>query len=288
MAGRNKHKITGSERLWRITVTVLGAVFLWCIITFLVTPLFMAHPHRNKDAEAQIESSSQVKAFSIQGAHELSGYLLDDPDSDTLIIYFYGISDDAASSMLEFLDIRASGSAFNNVDLAVADWPSYGKSKGLFSDDSMRESACEIVHFFSGQNAASEDYSCSRIVIMGYSLGTGPAVYAASKCGCDDLILISPYYSSTDLYNNVTPIFYGPLRNVLGFNMESYKYASDVSLSPLVIASSSDRRVPLKSTENLCTCFPAGCDLKVFSGIEHGVIPSAPEVLQLINERLSS
>lgn len=288
MAGRNKHKITGGERLWRITVTVLGAVFLWCIITFLVTPLFMTRPHRNAEAELKLAASSSVRSILIEGSRKLSGYLLDDPGSDTLLIYFYGISDDAASCMLDLLDIRASGRAYGGVDLAVVDWPSYGKSKGLCSDISMRESACDVVRFFSGHNAASEDYSCSRIVIMGYSLGTGPAVYAASECGCDDLILLSPYYSSADLYNTVTPIFYGPLKSVLGFNMETYEYAADVSVSPMVVASRSDRRVPFISTEKLSGCFPSGCDLRILSDVEHGAIPSVPAVLQLIDERLSS
>lgn len=277
MTGKTKNKISIGERLWRISVTVLGAVFLWCIITYLVTPFFMTHPHRNVQAEVQLEASPLVSSISIQGRHELSGYLLDDPGSDTLLIYFYGISDDAASCMLDFLKIKESGAAYSSVDIAVVDWPSYGKSKGLCSDSTMKESACDIVRSF------NESY----VVIMGYSLGTGPAVYAASKCGCDDLILLSPYYSSSDLYNNVTPIFYGPLKGLLGFNIETFKYAPEVTVSPLVIACSGDRRVPYDSSEKLTGCFPEGCDLQVFSGIEHDALPFAPEVLHLIDERLS-
>ncbi len=280
MSKHEKKQISKGERAWRVAVTVLGAVFLWCIITYLITPLFMKYPNRDIEAEQLLDHSGMAKEVAIHGTNELSGYLLDDPSSEKLLIYFYGISDNAASCMLDFL----SSSTYENIDIAVIDWPSYGKSKGFCSDSSMRDAACAIVTAFKEDGISG--YSCSDIIIMGYSLGTGPAVYAAAECGCSDLILISPYYCAADLYNQVTPVFYGPLKGLLGFRMDSFGYAKDVSVTPLMIASENDKRVPLKSSQKLAECFPAGCDTLILHSAEHGALPYDPEVLQALDARL--
>ena len=280
MSKHEKKQITKGERAWRVSVTVLGAVFLWCIITYFVTPLFMRYPNRDIEAEKLLDTYGNVREVLIPGSHELSGYLFDDPSSEKLLVYFYGISDNAASCMLDFL----GSSAFKNMDIAVIDWPSYGKSKGFCSDNSMRDTASATVNAF--REGAIQDYSCSDIIIMGYSLGTGPAVYAAAECGCSVLILISPYYCAADLYNQITPIFYGPLKGLLGFRMDSFNYASEVSVTPLIIASANDRRVPLESSERLAAVFPSGCDTLILQSAEHGALPYDPEVLQALDTRL--
>ena len=280
MSKDKKKQISRGERAWRVTVTMLGAVLLWCIITYLVTPFFMKFPNRDTEAEAMLGSFGNVREVVVHAGSELSGYLLDDPSSERLLIYFYGISDNAASCMLGFLD----NSTYEDIDIAVIDWPSYGKSKGFCSDNSMRSAACAVVNAF--KEGAVWGYSCSDIIIMGYSLGTGPAVYAAAECGCSDLVLISPYYSAADLYNRVTPIFYGPLKGLLGFRMDSFEYAKEVSIAPLIIASETDTRVPIESSGRLADCFPAGCETLILSSADHGSLPADPEVLQALNARL--
>lgn len=280
MSKDKKKLISRGERAWRVTVTVLGAVLLWCIITYLVTPFFMKYPNRDTEAEAMLGFSGMVHEVVIRAGSELSGYLLDDPSSERLLIYFYGISDNAASCMLDFL----GSSTYEDMDIAVIDWPSYGKSKGFCSDNSMRSAACAVVNAF--KEGTVPGYSCSDIIIMGYSLGTGPAVYAAAECGCSDLVLISPYYCSADLYNRVTPIFYGPLKGLLGFRMDSFEYAKEVTIAPLIIASEADKRVPIESTGRLADCFPAGCETLILTSADHGSLPADPEVIQALNARL--
>ena len=281
MSRHMRKPISRGERAWRVLVTVFGVIFLWCIITYLVTPLFMKYPNRDREAEAALGAMDTVRDITIQGNNSLSGYLLDDPSSDRLIIYFYGSSDNAAGSMLYFLD---NPDTYAGLDIAVIDWPSYGMSKGWCSDSSMRTAACDIVNSFADGNVSG--YSCGEIVIMAYSLGTGPAVYAAAECGCSDLVLISPYCSSADLYNRVTPVFYGPLKGLLGFEMETGEYAQSVSLKPLIIASEGDSRVPIASSERLADCFPTGCDISILTSVDHGSLPSDKETLSLIKQRL--
>ena len=279
---KTRKNSTKSNKLWKISVIVLGAVFLYCEVTYFVTPLFMVHPNFDEEAAAALDDISNVSYMEIQGENCLSGYLLDNPAAERLLIYFYGISDDAASSMITFCEVSRTSDTYSNVDIAVIDWPGYGKSQGRAADSSLRQAAVDMVDFFTS-NAA---YGYDDIIIMGYSLGTGLAAYAASVCGCDDLILLSPYYSVVDLYNSVTPVFYGPMQALLGFTMDSYKYAADVDVSPLIIASTSDARVSSESSRRLSACFPAGCTFESLNGISHGDIPTSAEVLRLVADRL--
>ena len=78
------------------------------------------------------------------------------------------------------------------------------------------------------------------------------------------------------------PIFYGPLNSLAGFRMDSFAYAQDVSISPLIIASETDARVPYESTLKLSECFPSGYSLVSFTGIEHGDLPEDAQVLAAI------
>ena len=74
------------------------------------------------------------------------------------------------------------------------------------------------------------------LIVFGYAMGTGPAVYAASKSAVvDKLVLMSPYASAYDLYNNVVPIFYGPMRLLLPYKMNTAEYTADVDISPIII-----------------------------------------------------
>ena len=244
----------------------------------------MAQPNFDQDAAEALTGMANVSYIKISGEYSLSGYLLDDPDADKLLIYFYGISDDAASSMLKFCKAKNTEEAYPDVDIAVIDWPGYGRSEGHATDSSLRQAAVDIVNEFFAGNV----YHYDDITIMGYSLGTGPATYAAGICGCDDLILLAPYYSAADLYNSVTPVFYGPMKQLLGFTMDTYKYAASVRIAPLIIASSSDTRVSADSCEKLSAYFPAGCTFTLLDGISHGDLPESPQVMGIISERVNT
>lgn len=277
---------SSANRLWVISVVILSAFFAFCAVTYLVTPIFMVHPTHDQDAAEALRSYDNVQPIEIPydndktEASKLSGYILDRPEADDLIIWFGGISDNAAGTVLDLIENPAyAGSCFEDNDIAVVDWPGYGLSDGKATDNSLRRSAVIIT-----------DYFCSirsgNVFIIAYSMGTGPAVYAASLCSCDGLVLIAPYASSDDLYNSVTNIFYGPLRSLLSYHMDTYIYAADVYERSLIIACTSDRRVPFESSQRLAAYFPGSVSMVTLDDISHGDLPSDSSVLDAISQFL--
>ena len=265
------------NRIWLAAVIILGSFFVYCEITAFITPLFMVHPNSDAEAEARVASISNVSSVSISsGGYTLSGYFLDRESSDDLIIFFGGISENAALDMERFLGYEEDG-YFTDYDIAIVDWPGYGRSEGRAAEESLKNAACDIVSYFSGRG---------RLYIMAYSMGTGPATYAASRCGCDGLVLIAPYESALDLYNAVVNIFHGPFKQLLTYKMETGSFAASVDVVPLIIAGTSDSRVPYESSVSLAMDFPAGCEFASFEGLTHGELPDSAAVLERISTYL--
>ena len=63
----------------------------------------------------------------------------------------------------------------------------------------------------------------SKIVVFGFSIGTGMATYVASQREVNGLILLAPYDNALNLYNDNVNIFYGPIEKIRKYRFESDK-----------------------------------------------------------------
>jgi pimeloyl-ACP methyl ester carboxylesterase len=111
-----------------------------------------------------------------------------------------------------------------------------------------------------------------HIVAMGYSLGTGSALYLAANRPVAGLILATPYANGYDLYNNMFPIFYGPMRLLVKQKLPSEKYAPNVTCPVLVIASRADEMIPLLSSERLSKQFGGDVEFMTLNDALHNSI----------------
>ena len=281
---KNNSKAHKNKRIFKITAIVLAVIVSFILATLIITPLVIVKPSHNEEAckeltlielevlmaESRPLNIPLVEDVSINTSQgKLSGWVLHNSANTysgnyDILVYFGGRDEDASSSALRFFQQMADDGYFKNVDIAVIDWPGYGLSEGRATEISMKESACAICNYFKAQKNISNVYVC------GYSLGCGPATYAASKSDVAGLVLVAPYHSAYDLYNRYTPCFYGPMRLLITFKMEAYKFAQDVSVKPLIIYSKADKVIPNESTENLAANFPKGFECIVLPYAAHG------------------
>jgi dienelactone hydrolase len=112
----------------------------------------------------------------------------------------------------------------------------------------------------------------SQIVSMGYSLGTGSAVYLAAKRPVKGLILAAPYANGYDLYNSVFPIYWGMMSNFAKHKFPSDEYAPHVTCPTLIIASRSDEIVPFESSKQLLKLFRCDMDFMELNYVTHNNI----------------
>lgn len=128
----------------------------------------------------------------------------------------------------------------------------------------------------------------SKAPVIIYYCGTGAACYTASKRLAAGLVLIAPYSDGYDLYNGYFNIFYGPLRRLIAFRMESVKYALGINLPVLILASEDDRIVRYSTSLRLTEAFVSKCRLIAYKGISHHDLWMNEEVMYEIRKFTSS
>ena len=111
-------------------------------------------------------------------------------------------------------------------DLFMIDYPGYGKSTGHLTSMQQLFDAVSTAYAFIKPN-----YPEDHIIILGYSIGTGPAAWLASKNHPQKLILLAPYYSLNDLVTKTYP--YLPVL-ILKYHINTYQYIQHTA-APITI-----------------------------------------------------
>ena len=271
--------------LWRRLLLPLALLVL---LDFAVTTAIrliaqpqLFHPSRDEVAHATLMMRNNTEFIVIPTDHgELSGFMRRaGADPAPLVLYFGGNGDNAAHMIRYFADTRAS--TFRGWHLAMIDYPGYGLSEGAPSDASFRRMSLAAYDAL----IAREDVT--EIVVLGYSIGTGPSNYVASKREVSGLILMAPYADGPDLFNTVLNVFHGPLKLLVSYPMPSVAFARDVSVRPLIFATEQDELVPYASSLRLSKAYSAGCEFVTVPGIHHGGFWNSGMVLNGIRAYLA-
>lgn len=85
----------------------------------------------------------------------------------------------------------------------MMDYRGYGKSEGSIKNEDELYSDVQEVY-----NYLKSFYNENKIIVLGYSIGTGPAAFLASKNHPKELILQAPYYSLPDAMHHLRPSAY--------------------------------------------------------------------------------
>jgi fermentation-respiration switch protein FrsA (DUF1100 family) len=105
-----------------------------------------------------------------------------------IVLYFHGNGDYLAGFFDRFREIIADGTG-----IVALSYRGYAGSSGRPSEQGLRQDAAAAYAFTSAR------YSADRIVVWGFSLGTGVAVALAAEHPVGKLILEAPYTSIADL-----------------------------------------------------------------------------------------
>lgn len=256
------------RKLLRFVLLPLACLALLCFILTTVIRVIaqpqLFHPSKNEAAHASLMLRSNTEFIVIPTVHgELSGFMRKaGNESAPLVLYFGGNGDNAADRIRYLSDNRAA--TFRGWHLAMIDYPGYGLSEGTPGDATFRRMALAAYDAL----AAREDVT--DIVVLGYSIGTGPANYVAAHRDVAGLILMAPYAEGADLFNTVADVFHGPLKLLISYKMPSNAFARDITVKPLIFATRQDELVPYASSVRLGQAYPGGCDFVTVPGINRG------------------
>lgn len=230
----------------------------------LIAPTKLFHPNRDDASHEALLARTDVEHLLIETDRgELSGYLLrGSNEAAPLVLYFGGNMENAATTINRLNSQQRA--TFEGCHFAQVDYPGYGLSEGRPSDASFKRMA------LAAYDALSAREDVTDVVVLGYSIGTGPANYVAANREVTGLILMAPYADGVDLFNSVVNVFHGPLVLLVSYNMSSVTFARDIAITPLIFATEQDELVPYASAVRLSSAYPGGCQFVTVPGIRHG------------------
>jgi hypothetical protein len=187
------------------------------------------------------------------------------------LIYFGGNAEDVSLNMPGF------SAALPGRALYLLHYRGYGGSSGRPSQEALFADGLTL---FDEAHASHPD-----VEVVGRSLGSGIAVYVASRRAAARLVLVTPYDSIQELAARQYP--YVPVKWLLLDKFESWRYAPRVRAPTLIVAADHDEVVPRASTELLRSRFRSGvASLVVLPGTGHNTISDSPKYLPLLRGSL--
>lgn len=155
-----------------------------------------------------------------------------------VVLHFHGNGDFLAGFFGRFRDIMADGTG-----VVALSYRGYAGSSGRPSEGGLLADATAAYAFTSAR------YSADRIVVWGFSLGSGVAVALAAERPVAKLILEAPYTSIVDVAASVFPIF--PMRLVMRDPFHSDERIARVKVPLLFMHGARDATIPIVFGEHL-------------------------------------
>ena len=122
-----------------------------------------------------------------------------------------------------------------------------------------------------------QEYGEEKIIVFGYSLGTGPAAALAARNHPHMLILKAPYYSMTELTQKAMP--YLPIGILQKNRFCTYQYLKDVQYPVAIVHGDSDRKIPVSVSYRLKGHLKPTDKLIIIKGQGHNGFVNNPEYL---------
>jgi uncharacterized protein len=157
-----------------------------------------------------------------------------------VILYFPGNGDFLAGCVSRFKAMTSDGTG-----LVVLSYRGYAGSSGHPSEWGILQDAAAAYAFTSAR------YAADRIVVWGFSLGTGVAVAVAAEHPVGKLILEAPYTSTVDIAGSLPLLRFVPVRLLMRDQFRSDQRIVRVTTPLLVMHGERDPVIPIAAGERL-------------------------------------
>lgn len=224
---------------WLAALVAIGYVGGFAALFFLQRSILFPIPSRERIAPASA-GILQVEEHVLTTADDeriIVWHLPAKPDRP-VILYFHGNGDSLAGFFPRFREIIADGTGI----IAPA-YRGYSGSTGKPSEQGLLQDAAAAYAF------ATARYPAERIMVWGFSLGSGVAVALASQQPVGRVILESAYTSIADVAAAAFPAF--PVRLLLKDPFRSDLRIASVKVPLLFMHGGRDATIPIASGERL-------------------------------------
>lgn len=253
--------------LLKIIQTLMILFVSACGLLFLFQEKIIFLPQK-LDTDYQFSFDQRFEEVHIKTSDQkvLHGLLFKSDNSKGLIFYLHG---NAGS-------LKSWGKVANiytdlHYDVFMLDYRGYGKSEG--SIDSQEQIFSDVQRAY---DEMLKTYQEERIIVLGYSIGTGIAAKLASTNYPKLLILQAPYYSLTDLMKRtytIVPTF------ILKYKFETDQFIEDCKMPVVIFHGNEDKVIYYGSSLKLKEHFKDQDTLITLVGLGHNGMTHNPDYI---------
>jgi len=248
--------ISTKQLIRRTLIWLLSFYIVVCLVLYFFQEKFIFFPDKLQlGYRYEFDQPFEELTITATDGKKLNALLFTVQNSKGLIFYLHG-----NAGALDSWGSVASTYTDLGYDVFILDYRGYGKSEGKIKNQTQ---------FFEDIQAAYDTvkrrYEEDKIIVLGYSIGTGAAAYTAAQNRPKMLILQAPYYSLTDVMKHhyrIIPTF------LLKYKFETHQYIKNVQ-APIVLfhgnrdeviyyGSSLKLKAHLKPTDTLVTLHEQG------------------------------
>jgi pimeloyl-ACP methyl ester carboxylesterase len=188
-----------------------------------------------------------------------------------ILVYFGGNAEEVSW-------LASTADKYAGWSLLLINYRGYGRSEGKPGEAELFADALQI-HDYAAARAEG-----GRVAVMGRSLGSGVAVYLASRRPVPGVILVSPYDSVESVAKQVYP--YLPISLMLKHRFDSIARAPGIKVPLLCLVGSGDRVIPLPHSRRLFEAWGGARQWREIAFADHDSIAGEPDYWQAIADFL--
>ncbi|MEK6615079.1 MAG: alpha/beta fold hydrolase [Bacteroidota bacterium] len=253
---------------------VLILYIIVCGLLFVFQEKLIFYPQKlNKNYQFSFDQKFIETTIKTNDGIVLNRLLFKADSSKGLIFYLHG-SVGSLSSWGKFAKTYTD----LGYDVFMPDYRGYGKSEGSINGQGQFFQDLQTVY-----NELKTKYAEDKIIVLGYSVGTGLASKIASTNKPKLLILQAPYYSLPDMMQHTYPII---PTFILKYKFETYAYNKDCEMPIIIFHGNQDEVVYYGSSLSLKEQFKQQDTLITLNGQGHDGITDNEEYRTAIRKIL--
>ncbi|EMR02464.1 alpha/beta hydrolase [Cesiribacter andamanensis] len=270
----------------KVLISILGTLALLyallCLLLYLLQENFIFFPQQlPQDYRFRYGAGVEERYIPTAGGMQLHGLLFRADSLQAaagqrrLVFFLHG----NAGSLASWGDVAPSYTRLG-YDVFLLDYRGYGKSGG-----SLRSQQQLLEDVQAAYRQLLQEYREENTVVLGISLGSGPAAWLAARHKPRLLVLLTPYYSLTDMMRRTMPIV-PPF--LLKYPLPTYQYLQGVEAPVYLVHGTRDEVIPYASSLRLQQHLKPGDSLIPIEGEYHNSLHASPAYQQQLPRLLST
>ena len=249
----------------RISILLIAAYILLSGAVYAFQEKLIFFPEKlERDFIFRFNTDFEEIFVEVENGVDIHGILFKSGSPKGLIFYLHG-----NAGSLRSWGFAAEYFVSLGYDVFMIDYRGYGKSGGRISSEKQLYDDMQKAYDHIGKL-----YDENSIIILGYSIGTGPASYLASVNSPGMLILQAPFYNLTDMMRRYFPIFPSFL---LKYKMENDRYIQKCQMPVMIFHGDKDEIIYYGSSVKLSKHFKEGDRLITLTGQRHNGMTYNPD-----------